>query len=102
MVLKLDMKVGDSYKTPIDFEVSRSKVTVTFIITLGSTVLRLDVEVGSDSNKTPIDFEVSRSKVTVTFIIMLGSTVLRFDMDVGTRTRPFLILRSVGQRSRSQ
>ena len=45
------------YRTPIDFEVSRSmvKVTVTFIITLGSTVLKLDVEVGGDSYKTPID-----------------------------------------------
>ena len=55
---------GDSYKTPIDFEVSSSKVkvTVTFIITLGSTVLKLDVEVGGDSNKTPIDVEVSRSR----------------------------------------
>ena len=34
MVLKLDVEVGgDLYKTPIDFEVSRSKVklTVTFI-----------------------------------------------------------------------
>jgi len=48
---------GDLYKTQIDFEVSRSmvKVTVTFIITLGSTVLKLDVEVGGDSYKTPID-----------------------------------------------
>ena len=55
---------GDLYKTPIDFEVSRSmvKVTVTFIITLGSTVLKLDVEVGGDSYKTPINFEVSWSR----------------------------------------
>ena len=62
----LDVKVdGDSYKTPIDFEVNRSKVkvTVTFIITLGSMVLKLDVEVGGDSYKTPIDFAV-----TVTFV----------------------------------
>ena len=64
---------GDSYKAPIDFEISRLKVmvTVTIIITLWSTVSKLDVEVGGDSYKTPIDFEVSRSKVkvTVTFII---------------------------------
>ena len=55
---------GDAYKTPIDFEVSRSKVkvTVTFIITLGSMVLKLDVEVGGDSYKTPVDFVVSRSR----------------------------------------
>ena len=46
MVLKLDVEVvGDSCKTTIDFEVSRSKVnvTVTFIITLGSMVLNFDM-----------------------------------------------------------
>jgi len=74
MVLKLEVEVsGDWYKTPIDFEVSRSKVkvTVTFIITPKYIVLKVDLEVGGDSYKTPIDFEVSRSKVkvTVTFII---------------------------------
>ena len=78
---------------------------MTFIITLGSTVLRLDVEVGSDSNKTPIDFEVSRSKVkvTVTFIITLGSTVLKLDVEVGGDSYKTPIdMRSVGQRLRSQ
>ena len=35
---------------------------------LGSTVLKLDVEVGGDSYKTSIDFEVSRIKVTMTFV----------------------------------
>ena len=38
--------------------VGQVKVTVTFIITLGSTVLKLDVEVGGDWFKTPF-----RSKV---------------------------------------
>ena len=47
--------------------------SVTFIITLGSTVLKLDVEVGSDSNKTPVDFEVSRSKVKVTVAFIIKS-----------------------------
>ena len=55
------------------------------IITLGSTVFKLDVEVGSDSNKTPIDFEVSRSKVkvTVTFITTLNYIILKVDIEVG-------------------
>ena len=51
MVLRLDLEVGgDSYKTPIDFEVSRSKVkvTVTFIIMLGTTVLKVGVKVCGD------------------------------------------------------
>ena len=41
---------GDLYKTPINFEVSRSKVkvTMTFIITLGSMLLKLDMEVDGD------------------------------------------------------
>ena len=74
MVLKLDMEVGgDSYKTTIDFEVSRSKVTVTFIIMLGSTVPKVDMEVGGDSYKTPIDFEVNMSKVKVTLTFIIKS-----------------------------
>jgi len=46
---------------------------VTFIIKLGSTVLKLDVEVGGDSYKTPIDFKVSRSKVKVTVAFIIKS-----------------------------
>ena len=52
---------------------------------LGSTVLKLDVEVSGDSYKTPFDFEISRLKVkvTVTFIITLESTVFNLDVEVG-------------------
>ena len=46
---------------------------MTFIIMLGSTVLKVDVEVGGDSYKTPIDFEVSRSKVKVTMTFIIKS-----------------------------
>ena len=46
---------------------------MTFIITLGSIVLKLDVEAGGYSNKTSIDFKVSRSKVKVTVAFIIKS-----------------------------
>ena len=42
-VLKLDVEVGgDSYKTPIDFEVSRSKVKVTVIFIIKACLTNSD------------------------------------------------------------